>query len=102
MALLLFSWIFPISALAGLLSYKEIKKTMPWLGELIDSNPKILAIVQNAIPSILIISLNALLPFLLEGLTYAQGYPARSWIEYSLLKKYGIVLFPSYEKIADV
>ncbi|KAK7686413.1 hypothetical protein QCA50_010637 [Cerrena zonata] len=95
MALLLFSWILPISALAGLLSYEEIKKTMPWLGELIDSNPKILAIVQNAIPSILIISINALLPFLLEGLTYAQGYPARSWIEYSLLKKYFLFLLTS-------
>ncbi|CAK5262174.1 unnamed protein product [Mycena citricolor] len=90
--LLFFSWIFPITALASLLSYTEIKKTMPWLGRLIDSNDKVRAIVQNSLPSVGVISLNAFLPFLLEALTYQQGYRARSWIEYSLLKKYFLFL----------
>ena len=67
MGLLLFFWIFPITALASLLSYKEIKKTMPWLGSLIDSNEQVRAIVQNSLPSVAMISLNALLPFILEG-----------------------------------
>lgn len=66
-ALLFFFWLFPITALAGLLSYNEIKKTMPWLGRLIDSNDKVRAIVQNSLPSVAMITLNALLPFLLEG-----------------------------------
>ncbi|KAH8093801.1 hypothetical protein BXZ70DRAFT_949239 [Cristinia sonorae] len=92
MCMLLFFWVFPVSALASLLSYQEIKKVMPWLWELIDSNEQIRAIVQNSLPSISLITLNALLPFLLEGLTYIQGYPARSWIEYSLLKKYFLFL----------
>lgn len=104
MGILLFFWIFPITALASLLSYKEIKKTMPWLGRIIDSNERIRAIVQNSLPSVAVITLNALLPFVLEGecryftgskliltadiaITYLQGYRARSWIEYSLLKK---------------
>ncbi|KAG1727490.1 late exocytosis, associated with Golgi transport-domain-containing protein [Suillus paluster] len=65
--LLLFFWIFPITALASLLSYKEIKKVMPWLARLIDSNDKIRAIVQNSLPSVAMITLNALLPFILEG-----------------------------------
>ena len=65
--LLLFFWIFPITALASLLSYKEIKKVMPWLGRIIDSNDKIRAIVQNSLPSVAMITLNALLPFILEG-----------------------------------
>ena len=60
-------WVFPIAALASLLSYQEIKKTMPWLGRLIDSNEEIRAIVQNVLPSVGMISLNALLPFLFEG-----------------------------------
>lgn len=60
-------WVFPIAALASLLSYQEIKKTMPWLGRLIDSNEEIRAIVQNVLPSAGMISLNALLPFLFEG-----------------------------------
>jgi calcium permeable stress-gated cation channel len=67
MCLLLFFWIFPITALAGLLSYKEVKRIMPWLGELIDRNDNVRAIVQNSLPSVAMISLNALLPFILEG-----------------------------------
>jgi hypothetical protein len=67
MGLLLFFWLFPITFLASLLSYKEIKKAMPWLGELIDKNDKIRAIVQNSLPSVAMISLNALAPFILEG-----------------------------------
>ncbi|OCH84025.1 DUF221-domain-containing protein [Obba rivulosa] len=92
MGLLLFFWLIPITALASLLSYKEIKKTMPWLSELIDKNQQIRAIVQNSLPSVVIVMLNALLLLLLEGLTYIQGFPARSWIEYSLLKKYFLFL----------
>jgi Calcium-dependent channel, 7TM region, putative phosphate len=67
MALLLLFWILPISALASLLSYKEIKKVMPKLGELIDANERVRAIVQNSLPSVAMIMLNALLPFILEG-----------------------------------
>lgn len=63
----MFFWIFPITALASLLSYKEIKKAMPWLGQIIDSNDEIRVIVQNSLPSIAMITLNALLPFILEG-----------------------------------
>jgi hypothetical protein len=110
MGLLLFFWIFPVAALASLLSYKEIKKAMPWLGQIIDRNDKIRAIVQNSLPSAAMITLNALLPFILEGevlfqfrqrpvadfwivaLTYVQGYRARSWVEYSLLKKSVLVV----------
>lgn len=68
MGLLLFFWFFPITALASLLSYKEIKKAMPWLGTLIDSNAQVRAIVQNSLPSMAMITLNALLPFILEGI----------------------------------
>ena len=67
MVLLLLFWIVPISALATLLSYEEIKKAMPWLGRIIDSNDTIRALVQTSLPSLAVISLNGLLPFLLEG-----------------------------------
>jgi hypothetical protein len=73
MALLFFFWVFPITALASLLSYKEIKKTMPWLGKLIDSNEKVRAIVQNSLPSVAMTSLNAMSPFVLEGSCLASG-----------------------------
>jgi calcium permeable stress-gated cation channel len=73
MGLLLFFWFFPITALASLLSYKEIKKTMPRLGELIDSNDQVRAIVQNSLPSVAMITLNTLLPFILEGIKSSFG-----------------------------
>ncbi|KAJ3568493.1 hypothetical protein NP233_g5666 [Leucocoprinus birnbaumii] len=91
-ALLFFFWIIPITALSTLLSYQEIKKAMPWLGRLIDANERLQALVQNSLPSVAMIMLNALLPFILEALTYVQGYKARSWVEYSLLKKYFLFL----------
>ncbi|KAF9804257.1 hypothetical protein IEO21_09458 [Rhodonia placenta] len=62
MGLLLFFWLVPTSALATLLSFKEIKKIWPQLGELIDANPRVRAIVQNSLPSVAIMSLNAVLP----------------------------------------
>lgn len=68
LALLFFFWVIPITGLASLLSYKEIKKATPWLGRLIDSNEKIRAIVQNSLPSVAMITLNAFLPFVLEGM----------------------------------
>lgn len=70
----MFFWIFPITALASLLSYKEIKKVMPWLGRIIDSNVKVRAIVQNSLPSVAMITLNALLPFILEGEAGREGH----------------------------
>ncbi|KAH9979789.1 hypothetical protein BJV74DRAFT_946869 [Russula compacta] len=92
LALLFFFWVIPITGLASLLSYKEIKKTMPWLGRLIDSNENIRAIVQNSLPSVALITLNALIPFMMEALTYVQGFGARSLVEYSLMKKYFLFL----------
>lgn len=67
--LIFFFWVFPITALASLLSYEEIKKTMPWLGRWIDANDQLRAIVQNVLPSVAMISFNALLPFLFEGMS---------------------------------
>ncbi|KAE9392544.1 DUF221-domain-containing protein [Gymnopus androsaceus JB14] len=92
LVVLFFFWAIPTSALASLLSYEEIKKTLPWLARFIDKNDKVQALVQNSLPSVAMITLNALLPFALEGLTYLQGYRARSWIEYSLMKKYHLFL----------
>lgn len=67
MCLIFLFWVVPTAALASLLSYQEIKRTMPWLGRVIDSNQQIRALVQNVLPSIAMISINALLPFLFEG-----------------------------------
>ncbi|TBU46588.1 hypothetical protein BD309DRAFT_953693 [Dichomitus squalens] len=91
MVVLQFFWFIPITALASLLSPEEIRKIIPWLGEMMDRNERIGALVQT-LSSMGMVMLNATLPFLLEGLTYIQPLPARSWIEYSVMKKYFLFL----------
>lgn len=70
LVLLFMFWIIPVSGLATLLSYQEIQKMAPWLARLIDKNDTIRAIVQNSLPSVAMVIMNALLPFLLEGMCH--------------------------------
>lgn len=56
-------------------------------------SPRLRGFVQTSLPSLAMVGFNAFLPFFLDALSVFQGLPARSWIEYSLLKK--CVLFPS-------
>ena len=56
----------PVTSLATLLSYEEIKKVVPWLARAIDASPRLAAIVQNSLPSLAIIIFNGMLPFLLS------------------------------------
>ena len=68
LVLLFLFWLVPVSTLASLLSYEEIKKAAPWLGRFIDLSPKLRTLVQTSLPSFAVVALNGLLPFLLEGL----------------------------------
>lgn len=65
--LLFFFWLAPVSLLASLLSYEELKRATPWLVRLLDKSASLRAIVQNALPSTALILFNGLLPFLLES-----------------------------------
>ncbi len=56
----------PVSGLATLLSYEEIKRVAPGLARVINQNPRLAAIVQNSFPSLAIIIFNGLLPFFLS------------------------------------
>ncbi|KAK4686588.1 calcium permeable stress-gated cation channel, partial [Tremellales sp. Uapishka_1] len=95
MVVLLLSWIAPVSTLATLLSYEEIKKLAPWLARVIDASPRLGALIQNTLPSLALIIFNGFLPFLLEWLSYEQGFKSRSATEYSLMKKYYLFLLIS-------
>ncbi len=67
MVVLQFFWFIPISALASLLSPEEIRKVMPWLSKLMDRHEH-LGAMMNTISSLGMVTLNATLPFLLEGM----------------------------------
>ncbi|ORX34475.1 hypothetical protein BD324DRAFT_636070 [Kockovaella imperatae] len=90
--ILFLTWIPPVSTIATLLNYNEIKRVLPWLARLIDRSPRLEALVQNSLPSVSIITFNGLLPFLLGWLSYEEGWKSRSAIEYSLLRKYHFFL----------
>lgn len=91
-ALTLLFWGAPVSQLARLLSFDTIWRLSPGLGRLIQRFPVIQGFVQTSLPSLALIGFNALLPYLLEGYSYFEGSSAKSWIEYSLLKKYYLFL----------
>lgn len=77
----------PVSALATLLSFKEIEKIAPWLARLIERSPLLAALVQTTLPSSALLIFNATLPYLLEWLCYIQGFRSKSEISTSILKK---------------
>ncbi|PWZ00332.1 DUF221-domain-containing protein [Testicularia cyperi] len=95
MAAVLVFYIPPLVFLASFVSPGAIKRYFPWLDRLLDTDDRLRALVQNNLPSLVLISFNALLPLVLEYSSYLQGLKARSLVEYSLLKKYYLFLMVS-------
>lgn len=100
--ILLSIWSVPVTTLAISLNWENVEKAMPRLAELIgrrcvrgwrwtaliNDSPLLRTLVQNSLPSVVLIGFNNALPFFLEALSIFQGLQSRSEIEYSLLKKY--------------
>ncbi|CDW97173.1 hypothetical protein [Sporisorium scitamineum] len=95
MVAVLVFYIPPLVFLASFISPGAIKKYAPWLDRLLDTDQRLRALVQNNLPSLVVIGFNALLPLVLEYSSYLQGLKARSLVEYSLLKKYYLFLMVS-------
>lgn len=93
-AILVF-YIPPLVFLASFVSPGAIKTYAPWLDRFLDTDERLRALVQNNLPSLVVIGFNALLPLVLEYSSYLQGLKARSLVEYSLLKKYYLFLMVS-------
>ena len=56
--------------LASLVNLNGIKVYFPWLGDLIDENLRLRAFVQNSLPTLLLISINALVPVAMRYSTW--------------------------------
>ncbi|KAM0790961.1 hypothetical protein ACM66B_004266 [Microbotryomycetes sp. NB124-2] len=89
---LLSVWLVPVLFLSQLLSWRTIKETAPRLADFIGKSPRLRGFVQTSLPSLAMVAFNNALPFFLDGLSIFQGLQARSWIEYSMLKKYHLTL----------
>ncbi|CAG8632313.1 14778_t:CDS:10 [Funneliformis caledonium] len=86
--LLVFFWSGPISFFASLLSLSSLKKVFPWLADLAEKNDFLKSFIQVTIPTLAVISFNALLPMIMQFLSRLQGFHSRSMIEYSTFSKY--------------
>ncbi|KAN0065182.1 hypothetical protein ACQY0O_001679 [Thecaphora frezii] len=95
MILLLIFYIPPLIFLASFLSPGAIKKYLPWLDRLLGTNARLRALVQNNLPSLVLIGFNNLLPLILEWSAVVQGLRTRSLVEYSVMKKYYLFLVVS-------
>ena len=78
--------------LASLVNLNGIKVYFPWLGDLIDENLRLRAFVQNSLPTLLLISINALVPVAMRYSTWFQRIRAYSHIEHSVLGMYYLYL----------
>ena len=92
MLVLLSVWAVPVTFLSKLLNWDTIKTSAPKLAKLIGKSPRLRGLVQTSLPSLGLVLFNNLLPQFLEMLSVFQGLQAKSWIEYSLLKKYHVTL----------
>ena len=86
--IILLFYIPPLTAVASFLKPEAIEKYVPWLHNIMMANPRLGALVQNFLPTILVVGFNSLLPIVFEWTAYFQGIRARSQVEHSVLKKY--------------
>lgn len=77
-----------ISLLASVLSLETINKYIPWLGRLLSREPRLRALVQTSLPSIIIPAFNQLLPIAFQESGFFQRLRTLSAVDYSVLKKY--------------
>jgi len=88
-------YIPPLAFLASFLSPGTIKKYLPGLYDLLSKDERLMALVSNSLPSVVLIAFNALLPLVLEWTAHLQGLKARSLVEFSVLKRYHLFLLTS-------
>lgn len=92
MAMLL---VFTLS-LSGILGYlflpRTIKDNFPWLYEQMQRNLRLNAFVRSSLPTLLLISINGLVPIAMQYSTYFQRIRSRSRIDHSVLNKYYLYL----------
>jgi hypothetical protein len=65
-ALVIFSWTVPSSAVATLLSLNSLKKIFPWLERLAESNEILKSFIQGTLPTLAVVALNAVIPMVMQ------------------------------------
>jgi hypothetical protein len=61
-----FSWTIPTTFVASFLNLEALKKTFPWLAALAEKNKFLQYFIQGPLPTLAIVSLNAVIPQSME------------------------------------
>ncbi|WFD32409.1 hypothetical protein MSPP1_003455 [Malassezia sp. CBS 17886] len=89
---LLFFYVLQGAMFLGFESMRVISKYLPWLGRLLDSDPRVRAFVQKNLPTLLLTAFNACVPAAMQESTYFQRIRTRSSIDDSVVHKYYLYL----------
>lgn len=98
--LILVFYIPPLVALLSLVSEVPLEKYIPGLSNFLKQHPQLKALFQNAFPSLVLVSWNAMLPMLFESLAYVQGARDSAQVQITVLERYHNYLLVSVVFIA--
>ncbi len=65
--ILVIFWSIPIAAVVSLLSLESLRKVFPWLEGLAKKNEFLKAFIQGSLPTLVVATLNAILPIILQS-----------------------------------
>eukprot|EP00051_Salpingoeca_urceolata_P007129 m.94605 g.94605 ORF g.94605 m.94605 type:complete len:926 (+) comp15127_c0_seq3:258-3035(+) len=87
-ALLVLFWTIPVAFVAALTTLENLTAQLPFLEPVLDLSPVLKGLLSGLLPSLALIIFLALLPMILTAMSRAQGWPSRSQISMSVLRKY--------------
>lgn len=95
LTLLYLFYLPPLFFLGSLLSPGVLNKYIPGFYKFLSASPRLEALVETSLPSLVLVAFNATLPMLLEATALWQGVKTKSAVELSVLKKYHLFLVTS-------
>lgn len=81
-------WTVPVVFAQSFTNLHEISKQYPFIQPLIQYNRALTGVIEGFLPSLILVALQQVLPYLLYYLSVLQGIESHSYIQMSILKKY--------------
>lgn len=80
-------WLIPVITLAGLLNICTIRQVWPQLADVLEKHDILKALVQTALPTLVVSLLNVAVPFFYDYLANLQGMISQGDVELSVISK---------------
>ncbi|CAG8571027.1 5781_t:CDS:10 [Diversispora eburnea] len=81
-------WLFPIISILTLTSIDSLSKGLKFLGPLLTTSPLLLTLLQNVLPTVLVSTCMAILPWILMELSKQESFSSYSGLEEAVLVRY--------------